>query len=217
MNQLNNLIAMRAQQAFAGFSGTRQGVITAYDPKEYAIKASLQPTGEETGWIPLGTPWAGNGWGFAAGPMIGAEVQIDFDSGTIGVGMAGGQFYNNEDRSPGPPSGELWIVHQSGSMLKFLNSGKVVIQDSAGTSINLNGDGSRTDSASGTVTQTASGGMTIVANIQNNGNFQSSGSVKDQNGDHGSLGDLRIKYNGHKHSGVQTGSGATNITDSPTS
>ncbi|GAB7453272.1 hypothetical protein OUHCRE13_28980 [Enterobacter roggenkampii] len=209
MNQLNNLIAMRAQQAFAGFSGTRQGVITAYDPKEYAIKASLQPTGEETGWIPLGTPWAGNGWGFAAGPMIGAEVQIDFDSGTIGVGMAGGQFYNNEDRSPGPPSGELWIVHQSGSMLKFLNSGAVVIQDKSGTVFSLNGNG--------TSTHTASNGMTINANMQNNGNFQSSGSVKDQNGDHGSLGDLRIKYNGHKHSGVQTGSGATNITDSPTS
>lgn len=209
MNQLNNLIAMRAQQAFAGFSGTRQGVITAYDPKEYAIKASLQPTGEETGWIPLGTPWAGNGWGFAAGPMIGAEVQIDFDSGTIGVGMAGGQFYNNEDRSPGPPSGELWIVHQSGSMLKFLNSGAVVIQDKAGTVFSLNGDG--------TSTHTASSGMTINANIQNNGNFQSSGYVKDQNGVHGSLGDLRIKYNGHKHNGVQSGSGTTNITDSPTS
>lgn len=209
MNQLNNLIAMRAQQALAGFSGTRQGVITAYDPKEYAIKASLQPTGEETGWIPLGTPWAGNGWGFAAGPMIGAEVQIDFDSGTIGVGMAGGQFYNNEDRSPGPPSGELWIVHQSGSMLKFLNSGAVVIQDKSGTVFSLNGNG--------TSTHTASSGMTINANMQNNGNFQSSGSVKDQNGDHGSLGDLRIKYNGHKHSGVQTGGGTTNSTDSPTS
>ncbi|HFI2181405.1 TPA: phage baseplate assembly protein V [Enterobacter roggenkampii] len=209
MNQLNNLIAMRAQQAFAGFSGTRQGVITAYDPKEYAIKASLQPTGEETGWIPLGTPWAGNGWGFAAGPMIGAEVQIDFDSGTIGVGMAGGQFYNNEDRSPGPPSGELWIVHQSGSVLKFLNSGAVVIQDKSGTVFSLNGNG--------TSTHTASNGMTINANMQNNGNFQSSGSVKDQNGAHGSLGDLRIKYNGHKHSGVQTGSGTTNSTDSPTS
>lgn len=208
MNQLNNLIAMRAQQAFAGFSGTRQGVITAYDPKEYAIKASLQPTGEETGWIPLGTPWAGNGWGFAAGPMIGAEVQIDFDSGTIGVGMAGGQFYNNEDRSPGPPSGELWIVHQSGSMLKFLNSGAVVIQDKSGTVFSLNGNG--------TSTHTASNGMTINANMQNNGNFQSSGSVTDQNGSHGSLGDLRIKYNGHKHNGVQTGSGTTNITDSPT-
>lgn len=191
MNQLNNLIAMRAQQAFAGFSGTRQGVITAYDPKEYAIKASLQPTGEETGWIPLGTPWAGNGWGFAAGPMIGAEVQIDFDSGTIGVGMAGGQFYNNEDRCPGPPSGELWIVHQSGSMLKFLNSGAVVIQDKAGTVFSLNGNG--------TSTHTASNGMTINANMQNNGNFQSSGSIADLNGTHGTMNTIRTTYNGHTH------------------
>lgn len=209
MNQLNNLMAMRAQQAFAAFSGTRQGVITAYDPGEYAIKVQLQPTGEETGWLPLGTPWAGQGWGFAAGPMIGAEVQIDFDSGSIGVGMAGSQFYNNEDRCPGPPSGELWIIHQSGSMFKFLNSGAVILQDKAGTSISLNGDGTRTD--------TATGGITVIANIQNNGDFKSSGSVTDQNGTHGSLGDLRMKYNGHKHNGVQTGSGSTDTTDSPTS
>lgn len=209
MNHLMNLMAMRAQQSMGSFAGTRQGLIIAYDPKEYAIKVSLQPTGEETGWIPLGTPWAGNGFGFAAGPMIGAEVEVDFDSGTIGVGMAGSQFYNNEDRCPGPPSGELWIVHQSGSMLKFLNSGAVVIQDKSGTVFSLNGNG--------TSTHTASSGMTINANMQNNGNFQSSGSVKDQNGDHGSLGDLRIKYNGHKHSGVQTGGGTTNSTDSPTS
>ncbi|HDT5217318.1 TPA: baseplate assembly protein [Enterobacter roggenkampii] len=203
MNQLNNLIAMRAQQAFAGFSGTRQGVITAYDPKEYAIKASLQPTGEETGWIPLGTPWAGNGWGFAAGPMIGAEVQIDFDSGTIGVGMAGGQFYNNEDRSPGPPSGELWIVHQSGSMLKFFNNGAVVIQDKAGTVFSLNGDG--------TSTHTASNGMTINANMQNNGNFQSAGSIADMNGLHGTMNTIRVTYNGHNHHE----NGAGNNTNQP--
>ena len=208
MNQLLNIMAMRSAMAQSMFTGTRQGIITAYDPKEYAIKVSLQPTGEETGWIPLSSPWVGNGYGFAAGPMIGAEVEVNFDSGTVGVGMAGGQFYNNEDRCPGPPSGELWIVHQSGSMLKFLNSGKIVIQDSAGTAINLNGDGTRTDNASG--------GVTIVANIQNNGNFQSSGFVKDQNGAHGSLGELRIKYNGHKHDGVQSGSSSTNTTDSPT-
>lgn len=208
MNHMLNIMAIRSSMAQSAFSGTRQGVISAYDPKEYAIKVELQPTGEETGWIPLETPWAGNGFGFAAGPIIGAEVKVDFDSGSVGVGMGGGQFYNNEDRCPGPPSGELWIVHQSGSMLKFLNSGKIVIQDSAGTAINLNGDGTRTDNASG--------GVTIVANIQNNGNFQSSGSIKDQNGAHGSLNDLRIKYNGHKHSGVQSGSSSTNATDSPT-
>ena len=208
MNQLLNIMAMRSAMAQSVFSGARQGIITAYDPKEYAIKVSLQPTGEETGWIPLSSPWVGNGYGFAAGPMIGAEVEVNFDSGTVGVGMAGGQFYNNEDRCPGPPSGELWIVHHSGSVLKFLNSGKIVIQDAAGTAINLNGDGTRTDNASG--------GVTIVANIQNNGNLQSSGFIKDQNGAHGSLGDLRIQYNGHKHGGVQSGSSSTNTTDSPT-
>lgn len=210
MNQLLNIMAMRSAMAQSAFSGTRQGIITAYDPKEYAIKVSLQPTGEETGWIPLASPWVGNGYGFAAGPMIGAEVEVNFDSGTVGVGMAGGQFYNNEDRCPGPPSGELWIVHQSGSMLKFLNSGKIVIQDSAGTSINLNGDGTRTDSASGAVTSTASGGMTIVANIQNNGNFQASGSIKDMNGDHGSINDIRTTYNGHTHHENGAG-GNTNV------
>lgn len=206
MNQLLNIMAMRSAMAQSAFSGTRQGIITAYDPTEYAIKVSLQPTGEETGWIPLASPWVGNGYGFAAGPMIGAEVEVNFDSGTVGVGMAGGQFYNNEDRCPGPPSGELWIVHQSGSMLKFLNSGKIIIQDGAGTSINLNGDGTRTDSASGAVTSTASGGMTIVANIQNNGNFQSSGSIKDMNGVHGSINDIRTTYNGHTHHENGTGS-----------
>lgn len=210
MNQMLNIMAIRSSMAQSAFSGTRQGVISAYDPKEYAIKVELQPTGEETGWIPLETPWAGNGFGFAAGPIIGAEVKVDFDSGSVGVGMAGGQFYNNEDRCPGPPSGELWIVHQSGSMLKFLNSGKVIIQDGAGTSINLNGDGTRTDNATGEVTSTASGGMTIVADVQNNGNFQSSGSIKDLNGAHGSINDIRTTYNGHAHH--ENGSGSnTNI------
>lgn len=210
MNQLMNMMAIRSSMAQSAFSGARQGIITAYDPAEYAIKVALQPTGEETGWIPLSSPWVGNGYGFAAGPMIGAEVEVNFDSGTVGVGMAGGQFYNNEDRCPGPPSGELWIVHHSGSMLKFLNSGKVLIQDGAGTAINLNGDGTRADSASGAVTSTAGGGMTFNANIQNNGNFQSSGSVADMNGAHGTMNSIRTTYNGHTHHENGAGSN-TNI------
>ena len=191
MNHLMNMMAMRSSMAQSAFTGTRQGVITAYDPVEYAIKVTLQPTGEETGWIPLGTPWAGAGWGFAAGPMIGAEVEINFDSGTVGVGMAGSQFYNNEDRCPGPPSGELWIVHQSGSLLKFLNSGAIVIQDKAGSAFSLNGDG--------TSSHNASAGMTITADIQNDGKFQASGFIKDLNGAHGDVNNIRTVYNGHTH------------------
>lgn len=107
--------------------GTRQGIITAYDPTPYAVKVQLQPTGEETGWIPLSTPWAGNGWGLAAGPMIGAEVSVNFDSGNASSGMTEGQFFNDVDRCPGPPSGEFWLIHKSGSLLKFTNDGQVLV------------------------------------------------------------------------------------------
>lgn len=199
MMHMMNQIAMRSQMAAGGFSGTRQGVITAYDPVEYAIKVALQPTGEETGWIPLGTPWAGNGWGMAAGPMIDAEVQIDFDSGQIGVQMAGNQFYNNVDRCPGPPSGEFWIVHQSGSLLKFLNTGEILV--SSGLKL----------------TYTAPQHHFTGGDVLIDQNLVVTGNIFDQNQAHGSLGDLRVKYNGHKHTGVQSGSSSTNTTDSPTS
>ncbi len=127
MRALLNSIAGRAQQAGASFTGTREGIITSYDPTEYAIKVTLQPDGAETGWIPLDSPWVGNGWGMAAGPMIGASIKIDFDSGNISNGSGGGQHYNDVDRCPGPPSGEFWVVHESGSMVKFLNDGQVFI------------------------------------------------------------------------------------------
>lgn len=181
MNHLMNMMAMRSSMAQSAFTGTRQGVITAYDPVEYAIKVTLQPTGEETGWIPLGTPWAGAGWGFAAGPMIGAEVEINFDSGTVGVGMAGSQFYNNEDRCPGPPSGEFWIVHQSGSLLKFLNSGEILV--GAETKITYSAPEHHFTGGDVTIDEN----LTVIKDIF------------DKNGAFGSVNNIRTVYNGHTH------------------
>jgi len=181
MMHMMNQIAMRSQMAAGGFSGTRQGVITAYDPVEYAIKVALQPTGEETGWIPLGTPWAGNGWGLAAGPMIDAEVQIDFDSGQIGVQMAGNQFYNNVDRCPGPPSGEFWIVHQSGSLLKFLNTGEILV--SSGLRL----------------TYTAPQHHFTDGDVLIDQNLTVVGNISDLNGAHGNIQAIRTTYSGHTH------------------
>lgn len=127
MRALLNQMSRQSQQSGAGFTGTRQGIVTAYDPTTYSVKVQLQPTGEETGWIPLSTAWVGNGWGMAAGPMLNAVVSVVPDSGNISNGMVVGQFYNDVDRSPGPPSGEFWVVHQSGSLLKFTNDGQVLI------------------------------------------------------------------------------------------
>lgn len=191
MRALLNAMAGAAQQTSAGDSGTRQGVITAYDPASYAVKVQLQPTGEETGWIPLGSPWVGNGWGFAAGPMIGAEVEVEFDSGLMGAGMAAGQFYNDEDRCPGPPSGEFWLVHQSGSLLKFLNSGEVLLSAKA----KITYDAPEHHFTGGDVTM--DNNLIVVKDISDN------------DGLYGTVQKVRVTYNGHTHPENGDGGGTT--------
>ncbi|WP_182056493.1 phage baseplate assembly protein V [Pantoea sp. ME81] len=181
MRALLNAMAANAQQTTAGDSGTRQGVISAYDPTNYAVKVQLQPTGEETGWIPLSSPWVGSGWGLAAGPMIGAVVEVEFDSGLMGAGMAAGQFFNDVDRSPGPPSGEFWLIHKSGSLLKFLNSGEVLL--SSDTKITY--DAPAHHFTGGDVTM--DGNLTVVQQISDN------------NGLYGNIQQIRVTYNLHTH------------------
>ncbi|WP_244370810.1 phage baseplate assembly protein V [Rahnella sp. ChDrAdgB13] len=199
-----NAIAGRSQQAGAGVSGTRQGTVTAYDPASYSVKVQLQPTGEETGWIPLATMWAGNGYGVVAGPAIGAVIEVEFDSGLMGAGMAVGQFFNDVDRSPAPPSGQFWVIDPSGSSFKLTNDGKVTITDGAGSTFVMNGDG--------TGTVNLASGLTINASItQINGDLKVSGSIKDQNGAKDTVQKIREVFDAHVHNGVQTGSGSTNI------
>jgi hypothetical protein len=186
-----NAMAAQAQQSGAGQSGTRQGVITAYDPDNYAVKVQLQPTGEETGWIQLSSPWVGDGWGLAAGPMIGAAVEVEFDSGLMGAGMAAGQFYNDEDRCPGPPSGEFWLIHKSGSVLKFLNTGEVQV----GSSVKITYDAPAHHFTGGDVLM--------------DGNLKVVQEISDNNGIYGTVQNIRVKYNGHTHPENGDGGGTT--------
>lgn len=191
MRALLNAMAATSRQANAGESGTRQGVITAYDPVSYAVKVQLQPTGEETGWIPLSTPWAGNGWGMAAGPMVGAVAEVEFDSGLMGAGMAAGQFYNDEDRCPGPPSGEFWLVHKSGSLLKFLNNGEVLLS----AKVKLTYDAPAHHFTGGDVLMDSN--LVVVKQISDN------------NGSYGTVQQIRVTYNGHNHPENGDGGGTT--------
>ncbi|TKI03588.1 baseplate assembly protein [Martelella alba] len=201
MRALLNAMTRNAAQAQAGVAGPRQGIITAYDPDVYAVKVQIQPTGEETGWIPLSTDWVGNGWGLAAGPMIGAIVGVDFDSGLMGAGMATGQYYNDVDRCPGPPSGEFWLVHKDGAYIKLTNDKKVTIVDGAGSSLVMNGDT--------TGEMSFAGGLTVNADMQINGNVTASGDISDQNGERGTVQHIRDEYNAHGHPGVESGDSTT--------
>ncbi|CAX60694.1 Phage-related baseplate assembly protein [Erwinia billingiae Eb661] len=191
MRALLNAMAAQAQQSGAGQSSTRQGVITAYDPVNYAVKVQLQPTGEETGWIQLSSPWVGDGWGLAAGPMIGAAVEVEFDSGLMGAGMAAGQFYNDEDRCPGPPSGEFWLIHKSGSMLKFLNTGEVQV----GSAVKITYDAPA---------HHFTGGDVLIDE-----NLKVVKDITDSNGLYGTVQKIRLTYNGHTHPENGDGGGIT--------
>ena len=110
---------------------TKIGTVTSYDPNNYAIKALLQPEEIETGWIPLGSPLVGNGWGVFLPPSSGDQVIISFQENGHEVPLATLRLYDDKNRPLVVPSGEMWLVHKSGSYIKLTNDGKISFNASA--------------------------------------------------------------------------------------
>ena len=128
----NQIVGAAIAAADAHRQHPRIGIISSYDPVRYCAKARIQPDNTETGWLPVLTVWGGNGWGLAAGPTPGDVVSVQFQEGGREAGIVVGRFYSNVTRAPqisggGPPSGEFWLVHQSGSRIRLLNSGKIEV------------------------------------------------------------------------------------------
>jgi uncharacterized protein involved in type VI secretion and phage assembly len=123
--------AMRQQQS-DDLTGPRTGTITSYDPANGVVKVAIQPEGRETNWIQLDCPGVGNGWGFQIGPQIGDEVTVSFDSSDPNLGRVMARHTNSQNQPLPVPSGEIWAVHKSGSLLKFHNDGTVEIKAAGG-------------------------------------------------------------------------------------
>lgn len=127
MNIQGLLNTMRREIAafLSGVGLPKKGVVSSYDPANYCVKVILQPEGTETGWLPLATEWSGNGWGLFAPPDVGDMVDVHFDEGNRQSPYVSKKFYSNARRPLTVPSKEFWLVHSSGSLLKFLNNGDV--------------------------------------------------------------------------------------------
>ncbi|MGZ5029014.1 MAG: phage baseplate assembly protein V [Methylobacter sp.] len=134
MNQLLNANRAQAQQSAGHTATVRAGIVSGYDPVNYCAKVRLQPDNTETGWLPVLTPWAGNGWGFFAPVTPGDVVEVQFQEGGKEAGFICQRFFNDGIRPLPVPSGEFWLVHQSGSLLKFHNDGSIELH--AATNIN---------------------------------------------------------------------------------
>ena len=105
----------------------RFGTVTSVDPKTATARVTLQPEGVLTGWLPLLTPWVGNGWGMACPPAVGTQVFVLPQEGDAEQGIIIGATWSLQAVPPAAPPGEIWLVHQSGSFLKLLNNGTIQV------------------------------------------------------------------------------------------
>lgn len=133
MHQLLNQMRMRAQIALSNQKTVRMGLISNFNPENYTAQAIIQPQDNEfpersnTGWLPIFSPWVGNGWGFFAPPQIGAMCAVHYSEADLNgafITMCG---FNKKFTPLNVPSGECWLVHESGSYIKLSNDGKIYI------------------------------------------------------------------------------------------
>jgi phage baseplate assembly protein gpV len=138
MSVMRNQGAMAAGQAAV----TKMGEITTYNPSAFAVKVSYPPDETETGWIPLGSPWVGNGWGMFCAPSIGDQIEIEFQDGAQNAPVALLRVFDAQNAPLNVPSGEFWLVHAKGQFIKLVNDGSISINGNvfATGNIKVNGN-----------------------------------------------------------------------------
>ena len=126
---------LQAQRILSTEAKTRIGIVDGYDPSHYAVKVRIQPENILTGWMPLTSPWVGNGWGMYSPPSLGEVVEVHFQQADPNAGFVVQRFYSTEVQPLAVPSGELWVVHKSGSLFQLHNDGSVNVN--AATTLRL--------------------------------------------------------------------------------
>jgi phage baseplate assembly protein gpV len=150
-HRLNSAIAQIAEMAASGLAVSKMGLVTSYDPATFSAKVVIQPSGIESGFLPICPPWAGNGWGFFAPPPTGAQVLVLFQEADSLVGVITLTVPNDIDVPLAVPLGQAWWQDSAGSFVKLTNDGQITV--------------------------TAPNGLTIDANVTVNGWVHSTGDV----------------------------------------
>jgi phage baseplate assembly protein V len=205
-------MSQRAALAMLDLTTPRTGIITSYDPKKHAVKVAIQPEGVEiAGWIPLGAAGVGNGFGIVCGPNLGDMVQVAFDNASPNAPRIVGRFFSSVNMPPAVPSGDTYIVHKSGSALKFNGDGTIAVTATSSitytaTQHHFVGPVQMDNTLLVKQTMTGQGGMAVSgdngtgATSTITGNLATTGSITNNGKNIGST---------HAHSGVQSGSSNT--------
>jgi uncharacterized protein involved in type VI secretion and phage assembly len=150
--RLQNEMRKQALLAMAEIGHPKYGLITAWQLNPFSVKVTLQPEGEETGWIPYKTVWSGPGWGMVATPVQGGQVLVLFQEGHHEAGVAIGGLFSDADKPPqitaDPAGGEFFLVHAKGQTVQMTNDGAVKILGSGGQTLAMDADGNITSTGS---------------------------------------------------------------------
>lgn len=152
MAGLLNAIRAQASMAGNGRAAVRIGIVSSYDHANYCAKVRIQPEDTETGWLPVVSPWVGNGWGMFAPVTPGDVVEVQYQEDSFDAGFVCQRFFNDGIRPLDVQSGEFWLVHQSGSCLKFHNDGSVDLTSRTNLTATVGGNLAATVTGNATLT-----------------------------------------------------------------
>lgn len=183
---LQNMVLHIIERWYAGRYTERHALVSSYDPKLYLAKVTLQPEGQETGWLPIETGHIGEGYGITIGLQPGSagsqqggqqsasqqqqnqgdQVIIRYQEGDIESGKIVQRVHSDQDKPPETQSGEIiiWTKFQkSGGQTPDSADGG---QGGTGQQISLKKDGSLTvtDGNGATYTLDGKGNVNIVCN-----------------------------------------------------
>ena len=143
MQRLIDQMKMHTEAALSRYANPTIGFVSSYDPDNYCCKITLSPddpsdgiTGAISGWIPCCTIWAGNEWGVFCPPSVGDMVEIDYQESDFDAGHVDWRLFNDDNRPVRAESGVFYIIHKSGTSLKFENDGSVSL--TAFSKLNVN-------------------------------------------------------------------------------
>jgi phage baseplate assembly protein gpV len=128
MDEFFDFLNSKSDRRNECFAQPRMGVVASSDSLTATAKVLLQPEGVLTGWLPVLTQWAGSGWGLWCPPSPGDQVLIIPQEGDAQHGLIVGRLFSNLVRPPTAEVGEITIGHQSGCLIRLLNSGTATVE-----------------------------------------------------------------------------------------
>ena len=128
IDRLSNIIKAHAAGLDQSAGQIKFGVVTSVNSHTATARVTIQPEGVLSGWLPVLSPWVGNGWGMACPPNPGDEVLLVPQQGDLEQGIIVGRSFSSQQLPPMAAAGEFWLVHQTGSFLKLCNDGTIQIK-----------------------------------------------------------------------------------------